>query len=181
MSRTRRRLKREIRAAVRGPGPIAHSDVERWIASGDLRVLMELNSLIFGQIERVVPAMSMMEVCGFVEVYFERLFLELPRGTYAMTLECISWFRALWNDPSTPRQFVQNLKQMLAEVCRSGNRVARDRAVYGVLEHLFESPEIAALFSDWKDDPELKDAYCEALDWGKLSRQQGTQGNSAIG
>lgn len=164
-------MKREIRAAVRGSGPIARSDVERWIASGDLRVLMELNSLIFGQRKRVVPAMAAAEVCGFAEVYFKRLFLELPRGTYAMTLECISWFRALWSDPSAPRQFVQNLKHMLAEAYRSGNRVARARVVHGVLEHLCETPEIAAFFSDWKDDLELKDAYFQALKWGSQVQQ----------
>lgn len=60
-----------------------------------------------------------------------------------------------------------NIKEMLKKFYLEGNDEIKSAVVYGVLEHLFEDPEIVKDFSDWERTPKLKEAYNQAIEWGK--------------
>lgn len=167
MKKTRRKMKREVLTAANAENAIARSDIARWIASGDLRVLMEVGAIVLENSHRIEPPMAIEDLCKIVLLFFKRTFRELPRKTYTPTLEFVDWFRQLWNNCSYPRQYVQDLKEMLADLYRSGTQVVRDRVTDGVLEHLCETPAIAAFFADWRGDPELKHAYDMAIEWAE--------------
>jgi hypothetical protein len=48
-----------------------------------------------------------------------------------------------------------------------GDDEIKSAVICGVLEHLFEDPEIVKDFSDWERKPKLKEAYNQAIEWGK--------------
>jgi hypothetical protein len=50
------------------------------------------------------------------------------------------------------------------------NKVPQDQLVGAVLEHLFETPEIAEFFADWKSNAHLSNAFDLAMDWAKDHR-----------
>ena len=58
------------------------------------------------------------------------------------------------------------LKTMLRDLCVD-NTVPQDQMAGAVIEHLFEMPEVAEFFADWKSDPRLSQAYEFAMDWAK--------------
>jgi hypothetical protein len=60
---------------------------------------------------------------------------------------------------------VEALKSWLAGFYRDADADLRDTVVLMLLEHLLEDPEIAAYFSDWREDPTLREAYEQAMEW----------------
>ena|SRR5947209_3356501 len=81
----------------------------------------------------------------------------------------VGWFQSLWRDSTVPREYLFRLKSMLRELCIE-NEVPQDQMVGAVLEHLFETPEIAEFFSDWRTDSRLKRAYDLAMEWAEDHR-----------
>ena len=86
--------------------------------------------------------------------------------------EFVQWFRSLWNDPDVPRNYLADLKTMLAQLYRASDRERADRLVNAIIEHLFETPEIAEFFSDWKSDPVLARGFARAMEWVERSPTQ---------
>lgn len=117
----------------------------------------------------------MEEICSTVQEYYRQCLLQdLQDSNYAPNrsiagLELVSWFQSLWRDTAVPREYVARLKAMLRDLCVE-NKVPQDQMVGAVLEHLFEAPQIAEFFADWKSDPELKDAFEQAMAWAKDHR-----------
>ena len=62
-----------------------------------------------------------------------------------------------------------DLKTMLAELYKTSDREKADRLVNAVIEHLFEVPEIAEFFCDWKSDPVLARGFARAMEWVEKS------------
>jgi len=60
---------------------------------------------------------------------------------------------------------IDELKKELAELYKKGDERLRICIVTATLEHLFERRDISQYFADWKNDPILKIAYSEAMEW----------------
>jgi hypothetical protein len=107
--------------------------------------------------------------------YLRRYVLENLQNTeYAPNrsiagLELVGWFQSLWRDSAVPREYLVRLKTMLRDLLLQ-NKVPQDQLVGAVLEHLFETPEIADFFADWKSDARLGRAFKSAMDWAKDHR-----------
>jgi hypothetical protein len=163
---------REIQSVARGTKKIPASQVKGWLCHPSVEVLGAVTQQIVRQSRRVEPPLSMEEICSTVQEYYRRCLIENRQNSeYAPNrsiagLELVSWFRSLWRDSAVPREYLVRLKTMLSDLCIE-NKVPQDQMVGAVLEHLFETPEIAEFFADWKADGRLTKAYELAMNWAK--------------
>jgi hypothetical protein len=119
---------------------------------------------------RVRPPLDFGAYHKFVMRYYERCFRENPEGDWANSrfeagCDLVNWFAILWNDKTVPRSALQELKVWLAGLYRSANPDLRICIVQATLEHLFEPKKFRSFFADWKDDPVLRVAHSEAMEW----------------
>lgn len=166
---------REIENIARGAGKIPAAKVRQWLHHSSVEVLGAVNVHIMQNTRRVEPPLSMEEICSTVQEYYRQCLVQnLQDSNYAPNrsitgLELVSWFESLWRDSAVPREYVARLKTMLRDLCLE-DKVPQDQMVGAVLEHLFETPQIAEYFADWRSDPRLKDAFERAIDWAKDHR-----------
>ena len=163
---------REIENSVKGTKQIAASQVRRWLRHPSVEVLGAVTQHIVRQSRRVEPPLSMEEICSTVQEYYRQCLLQNLQNTeYAPNrsiagLELVGWSQSLWRDSAVPREYLARLKTMLRDLLIQ-NKVPQDQLVGAVLEHLFETPEIADFFADWKSDARLGTAFESAMDWAK--------------
>lgn len=182
MIRTDDETIREIENAATGTKQIAASQVRGWLRNPSVEVLGAVIQHIVRQSRRVEPPLSMEEICSTVQEYYRQCLLQNLQNTgYAPNrsiagLELVGWFQSLWRDSAVPREYLTRLKTMLRDLLVQ-NRVPQDQLVGSVLEHLFETPEIADFFADWKSDARLGSAFESAMDWAKDHRSPSTPQN----
>jgi hypothetical protein len=166
---------RQIQSAAKGTNQIPASQVRGWLRHPSVEVLGAVTQHIVRQSWRVEPPLSMEEICSAVQEYYKQCLVQnLQNSEYAPNrsvagLELVGWFRSLWRDPAVPREYLARLKTMLRDLLIK-RKVPQDQLVGAVLEHLFETPEIAELFADWKSDALLSTAFDLAMDWAKDHR-----------
>lgn len=175
MTKTEAGIICEIENIARGKQKIPAAKVRPWLHHSSVEVLGAVNVHIMQNTRRVEPPLSMEEICSTVQEYYRQCLLQnLQDSNYAPNrsiagLELVSWFQSLWRDTAVPREYVARLKAMLRGLCVE-RKISQDQIVGAVLEHLFETPQIAEFFADWKSDPELKDAFEQAMAWAKDDR-----------
>jgi hypothetical protein len=162
---------REIERVAGGTEKIPAAKVNSWLAEPrSLEVLGAVVVHIIQNSRRVDPPLSMDEICSSVQEYYQECLIQNRQDAqyapnrFVAGLELVGWFHSLWNDAAVPREYLAKLKEMLRDLCVEG-LVPRDQMAGAVLEHLFETPEIADFFSDWGDDSRLKDAFEPAMEW----------------
>jgi hypothetical protein len=166
---------RQIQRAVEGTNQIPASQVRNWLRHPSVEILGAVTQHIVRQSRRVEPPLSMEEICSTVQEYYRQCLLQnLQHSEYAPNrsiagLELVGWFQSLWRDSAVPREYLVRLKTMLCDLFLQ-NKVPHDQLVGAVLEHLFETPEIAEFFADWKSNPHLSNAFDLAMDWAKDHR-----------
>jgi hypothetical protein len=167
---------REIERVAGGTEKIPAAKVNSWLAEpGSLEVLGAVVVHIIQNSRRVDPPLSMDEICTTLQEYHKECLIQnLQDAEYAPNrfvagLELVGWFRTIWKDAAVPREYLIRLKEMLRDLCVEG-MVPQDQMAGAVLEHLFEAPEIADFFSDWKTDSRLKGAFEPAMEWARTKR-----------
>jgi hypothetical protein len=163
-----------IQEAIQGPGKVPASEVKNWLGHPSLDVLSVATDLILEHSRQIEPPLSMREICDAIRDYYRRCLLEDRETEFVPPLqmagyELVRWFRNLWGDADVPREYVTDLKTMLAELYKASEREKADRLVNAVIEHLFETPEIANFFIDWKSDPVLARGFARAMEWAEKS------------
>jgi hypothetical protein len=161
---------RQIKAAAQGTDKIPASQVKTWLCDAPVDVLGALTGLILKHSRRIEPPLNMQEICDAILEYYKQCLQGKTQGEFVPPKhiagrELVRWFRSLWNDPSVPRVHLQDIKMMLAEVFRGSDEHEADMLVNAILEHLFETAEIAEFFADWKTDSQLKKAFARAMEW----------------
>jgi len=150
--------------------------VRGWMRSEDLEALGAIAAALWRDedVARIRPALDWDEVFRFLLQYYARCFREnLPldgrraHSRYQAGWAVASWFAALWDDASIPRQRLLQMKNWLAALYREGDDGLRLCIETATLEHLFERAAIAVWFEDWLSDPLLGPAHVRALDWGR--------------
>ena len=149
---------------------IARKRVLQWMRTYDIDCMGALHSLITDHYDRIQPALQFDEYHPFVLTYLERCFLEDPQSEWAETRYGAGhtfngWFVGWWRDPARRTSTVPELKEWLAALYVSGDADVRKALVAATLEHLFENPEVAEYFSDWREHAVLSTAYDEAMEW----------------
>lgn len=153
-----------------GPRPIARQRVLEWMRVDDIECMGALHSLITDHYDRIQPALQFDEYQPFVLTYFRRCVLEDPQSEWAETRygaghRFIGWFVWCWRDPTRRASTVPEFKEWLAALYLAGDADVRKALVQATLEHLFENPEVAKYFSDWRGHPVLSTGYDEAMEW----------------
>ncbi len=168
----------EINRILDSPEPIPGARLAEWLASDDLEVLGACHEILTKRFDRLdtkgktrfhEPSEL---VLGRMLHFFRRCLLENRPGEYAQNRvqaarSVYDWFLAVAANDAVPLQALDAIKQMLAELYRSGDATLRNCVVTSCLEHLFESRRLAEYFADWQDDPTLATGYAEALEWGQ--------------
>jgi hypothetical protein len=163
---------RQIEDAGRGAQKIPASTVRSWLRNPSVKVLGAVTLHILNNSKRVEPPLTMEEICNTVQEYYKQCLIQgLDDGNYVPNrsiagLEFVGWFQSLWRDSAVPREYVTRLKTMLRDLCMA-NEIPQDQVVGAVLEHLFETPQIAEFFADWRSEPKLREAYDLAMEWAR--------------
>lgn len=166
---------REIENVARGTHKIPAAKVKMWLSHPSVEVLGAVNIHIMQNTRRVEPPLSMEEICSTVQEYYKQCLIQnLQTSQYAPNrsiagLELVGWFQILWRDSAVPREYLVRLEAMLRDLCIE-EKVPQDQMAGAVLEHLFETPQIAELFAEWRSDPRLKKAFDLAMEWAKDHR-----------
>jgi hypothetical protein len=153
---------------------IPASKVREWVNAPDREVQGALFDLLFEHSESIEP-LPAEEKNNFFLTYLERCLREdvqgqYVEGRYAAGHSVRAWFQRQWIERQVNKHTLEEIRNMLARLCREGNAELADAIITAILEHLFSNPEIAGFFDEWKNDHALSSIYQEAL---SLSSQEG--------
>ena len=154
---------------------VPREKVLTWMQSGDIEVLGRTFYFMTDKRHspRIRPALAFEDYHPFAIRYYKRCFRENPEeskwalGRYPAGWSFVNWFAGLWNVSTVPRKALNDLKQLLATLYKEGDSALRTCIVTAILEHLFERRTIAKFFSNWEQDPILRTAYQEGMQWPK--------------
>jgi hypothetical protein len=149
------------------------SQVKEWLVHPSLDVQGVVTRLISKDSSRITPELSFEEKFSAFQNYYRRCLIQNVESLwvpnrYLAGYEIASWFNSLWEDSSVPREYLMRLKAMLRDLYLE-NEDLREVIVNAVLEHLFETPEIANFFKDWRADPTLSNPFALAMEWSEKS------------
>jgi hypothetical protein len=156
----------EALSALSSGGAVARDDVRRWIDSGDLLTW----SVVYALSERAeLPADEQAE---FTRRYLLRCIEENPppgehlHGGYEAAWELASVLKQWRRSGGRIAATVRGVALDLEKIYRRGEPATQNRILCGVMEHAFEDPALRPYFVDWERDPDLRDAYKLAVEWG---------------
>lgn len=152
--------------------------VRQWIKSPNLETLGATFKLLHKpeHYNRISPPLGFDDYRSFHLNYYERCLRENPEGVwcdsrYIAAHSLVAWFNGLWGDETVSRDALRELKSLLARLYCDGDEKLRVSIITGALEHLFTDRNIVRFFADWKQDPQLKAAYFEALGYADTGQE----------
>jgi hypothetical protein len=152
---------------------IPRSEVMRWIASDDPEVIGAAYTLLVDAAfaDRIVPAPSFDEIFEFFLRYYEFCLTTDPQGEWVddrfnAGCEFVRIFVGYWEEGLDQRYFV-TMKSLLRRLYLEGSPDLQQTIVQAIVEHLFEKEPIRIFFGDWRDDPQLRQAYSEGSEWAE--------------
>jgi len=149
--------------------PAASEDVRRWIDSGDLLTWSALYELLTRPSTQFPPE----EAADFMRRYLVRCIEENPspgdhlHGGYEAAWDLAALLKEWRRRGGRVSPLIRGIAIELEKLYRRGDQATKNRVLCGVLEHAFEDPALRPAFSNWDRDPELREAYELALDWGE--------------
>jgi hypothetical protein len=162
----------EVLSALSSDTPVARDDVQRWIDSGDLLTWSGVYQLTDKGSNRIEPEMTADEQTDFMRRYLLRCIEENPTPGDHLH----GGFEAAWELAGTLKQWhkmggraaskLRGVALDLEKIYRRGDPATQNRVLCGVMEHAFEDPALRRYFVDWERDPELREAYKLAVEWG---------------
>ncbi len=150
--------------------PIHKEQLMDWLNDEDLDVIgATINLLTERKYTRLIePPIKLIDYYPKLIHYLERCIKEDPDAEWAVSrYEAAfffqTWFKRLWRYKKDYENILQELKQWIQIMYLEGNRSVRTCIITGILEHLFENKKIAGYFKEWRNEPELANAYEEAI------------------
>lgn len=162
----------EVLSALASEGTIARDDVRRWIDSGDLLTWSAVYTLTDKGWSRIQPELAADEQVEFKRRYLLRCIEENPpsgdylHGGYEAAWELAGTLKHWRRMGGRAAASLRGIAVDLEKIYRRGDPATRNRVLCGVLEHAFEDPALRPFFSNWERDPELREAYKLAVEWG---------------
>ena len=162
----------QVEAILHSARTISAETVRQWLESDNPQIVAAGLRAAAEHRERIVGVVPADEICPkalslFRRNFHEVLFSSAAEARHEAGRSFCAWFAAVSADDLFPREALQDLKGLLAQTYREGNAALRQHVVADVLEPLFESRRLAAYFIDWQEDPELREPFAQALDWGQ--------------
>jgi hypothetical protein len=71
----------------------------------------------------------------------------------------------IWDKSSHSVELMTAYRDAIADLLLASNAHVAQAIVNGTLEHVFEDPELAAVFAAWVSNPGLAPYFHDALDW----------------
>ena len=153
---------------LRAEGVVSRDDLRRWMDSGDLLTW----SAVYALLERPSASVTPDEAADFMRRYLVRCIEENPTpGDYLH-----GGFEAAWDLAALMKEWRQRGGRAasllrgtaleLEKLYRRDDPALKNRISCGVLEHAFEDAAMRPYFSSWERDPELREVYALAVEWG---------------
>ena len=168
----------EVLQALSEGETIGGDDVRRWIDSGDLLTWSALFAALEEHSKRVVPPLPMDDRIELSRRYLLRCIEENPmpgehlHGGFEAAWELAGAMRRWRQSGGRAAAVVRRVAADLEKIYRRGDDAVRNRIACGVLEHAFEDPRLRQLFASWERDPELREAYKLAVEWGSAHEEE---------
>ncbi|MFL6246759.1 MAG: hypothetical protein ACJ74H_12085 [Thermoanaerobaculia bacterium] len=162
----------EALSALSSGGIVARDDVRRWIDSGDLLAWSVVYALAASAWKRIQPEPTAEEHLEFMRRYLLRCIEENPpsgdhlHGGYEAAWDLAATLKHWRKSGGKMASMIRPVARDLEKIYRRGEPATQNRILCGVMEHAFEDPAIRPYFVDWERDPDLRDAYKLAVEWG---------------
>lgn len=160
----------EIISHFEQKAPISGALVLKWLDTDDLEILgvvyHYLNEQRYANRVTFQPPFEVIKPRIFD--FLERCLIEDPVGEWCLTRyeaarEFARWFAWWWKAPFVSRPYLLEFKNRLARVCRENDEAVVVAVGTGALEHLFTKKKVVEFFSNWRDDPALRDVFTQAV------------------
>jgi hypothetical protein len=161
----------EVVDALGGKDPIPKERVLAWMREPSLETRGAVYVLTDREWSRIRAELSMEEQCTFMGSYLVECLASDPpeadwvHGGFEAGYLLAAWFKHLHGTSGT-RNVLAGAATQLTDAYRKSDEKSRNRIETGALEHMFEQPALRAYFADWRDDPDLREAYKWAVRWG---------------
>jgi hypothetical protein len=168
----------EVLEALSSEETIARDDVRRWIDSGDLLTWSAVYALTEKAWSRIAPEIPGEEQVEFMRRYLLRCIEENPasgehlHGGYEAAWELAACLKHWRETGGRVAGALRGIALDLEKVYRRGDVPAKNRVLCGVLEHAFEDPALRPFFTSWDRDPNLREAYKLAVEWGSAHEEE---------
>lgn len=162
----------EALGALTSGAAIARDDVRRWIDSGDLLTWSIVYTLLESESGRFDEALPEEEQVEFMRRYLLRCIEENPapsehlHGGYEAAWELAAALKKWRLGGPRIAAIVRGIAVALEKTYRRADSATQNRILCGVMEHAFEDPALRGYFANWERDPELREVYNTALEWG---------------
>jgi hypothetical protein len=147
---------------------VPHEDLRRWIESGDLLTW----SAVYVLLERPSTPFPSEDAADFMRRYLLRCIEENPspgdyvHGGYEAAWELAALLKEWRRRGGRMAASIRGIAVELERLYRRGEPATSNRVLCGVLEHAFEDAALRPYFANWDRDPELREAYKLAVEWG---------------
>jgi hypothetical protein len=154
---------------LRDGATVPASRVKEWLTTQDPDALSVVYEAISKKWHQVSGGLSPEIYFELVSLLFRVALREAPRSDYGLSkYDAATIYSAFLvqcaNDPNT-LQLLRAAAADLEQLYRTGDEAQKRCVVDGVLEHVFSNPVIRSTFSVWGQDPDLRVAYQEAIEW----------------
>jgi hypothetical protein len=153
--------------------------IKKWLKSNEIEALAVLDVFINEEkyYLKIQPPLTFLDYYNMVLKYFS-LCLKNDHmsawinSRYTAGRDLIGWFMSFWNDKKVPRKYLNQMKDWIAGLYKEGDKELKECIITATLEHLFEDIKVLKFFSDWENDPELKEAYESAKEWWGFGKSE---------
>ena len=162
---------KDVRAALNGEDMIPKERVLGWMRESALDTRGAVYQLTRTEWARIQPELTMSEQCEFMLDYLVECLVKDPASSkwahtgFEAGWELASWLKHLKRLPDT-NDFLARVAAQFTAAYRKGDSDTRNRIETSALEHIFEEPSLRPFFEEWRDDPQLREAYQFASEWG---------------
>ena len=164
---------KELKAPAGDRKEVPQSQVRKWMQSEDADTLGATYVFLSKSehVERVTPPLDFDPVFEFMLQYYEFCLKTNPRSewansNYSAGSDLVGWFVWMW-DEGRDKKYFEAVKSRLEKLYVAGSAELKKCIEHAVVEHLFERKPIREFFTDWRDNPQLRPAYEEAMLWIK--------------
>lgn len=163
----------EIDTALVNNEAIPKEKFLQWIAvATDLPTLAKVYRISNEGYYRIQPDLGDKASCGLIQ----RFFLECIRhdvkddeeipSRWEAAQDLHAWFCHL-HEMGDSSEFLKNAAQAITELFLASSKEIQDAIEMGFLEHALETEALRPYFENWASDDRLRDAWENALAWGK--------------
>ncbi len=172
----------DVNALLASEDALPADTIRSWMADRDPEVHARAFYVLTEQPQRVQGHLPNEEQVQFGLRYLERDFRDNVSSDYRLTSFdvadfCRGWFLSLWRNRPHGDHELEQLRDLFARLCREDNAHYKEAITLGALEHLFVYEDIERFFSEWAEDPLLKDIYKDACwlgqEWRKMPDEEG--------